>query len=273
MSWDCAHHRSESGFQLMPDLRAKYLQMRHGPLHHEDKREISFLFWKFLLLDYARRDLTLARDKLPAIAGLAWWFARRSDIPLTDYIAGLWKPHLPQALLWYHEPVSGRDVSKPVRPMTSRAPSWSWAAWDFHRLGWDVASADPAVAEVLDSTMARRLTGHGEGVQGTITLRGPIRRGWLLSSYHHPEFYSLWGEDWYVASQKRGPNVSDSAVACGHAFLDSFDILDGTDDRVTAGEGSSVGSMSSNYTFLVFAGGRNSRGRRAERSLDTDWCR
>ena len=234
MSWDCAEHRSESGAQLVTDARAKYLQMLHGPSSHHDKQEISSLSWRSLLLDYARRDLTLARDKLPAIAGLAWWFAKHSGISLTDYIAGLWKPHLPQALLWYHSSVTGKDVSKPVRPKTSRAPSWSWAAWDFPNLEWEVTSAEPAIAEVLNSTVAKRLVGQGEDVQGTVTLRGPLRRGWLLPSYHHPEFYTLWNDDWCEASQKRGPSVADDVVASGTAFLDSFDLLGGTDDRGTA---------------------------------------
>ncbi len=235
MSWDCAQHRSESGFQPMTDVRAKYLQMQRGPFYHKDKQQISFLFWKLLLMDYARRDLTLARDKLPAIAGLAWWFAKRSGISWTDYIAGLWKPHLPQALLWFHSHVTGRDVSKPVRPKTPRAPSWSWAAWDFPFLKWKVASSDPAFAEVLDSTMARRLVGQGEEVQGIITLRGLLRRGWLLPNYHYPEFYTLWDDDWREDSQKRGLDVADDAVASGNAFLDSFDLLGGTEDRGTTG--------------------------------------
>ena len=209
----------------MTDVRAKYLQMQHGPFYDENKQEISSLSWKFLLLDYARRDLTLARDKLPAIAGLAWWFAKHSGNPLTDYIAGLWKPHLPQALLWYHNHVTGRDVSKPVRPMTPRAPSWSWAAWDFPELEWEVTSADPVVAEVLDSTVTTRLVGEGQEIQGTITLRGPLKLGWLLPNYHYPEFYTLWDDDWNEASQKRGPNVADDDVASGNAFLDSFDPL------------------------------------------------
>ncbi len=231
MSWDCVQHCSESGFQPMTDVRAKYLQMQHGPFDHEDKREISILSWRFLVLDYARRDLTLARDKLPAIAGLAWWFAKHFGVPLTDYIAGLWKPHLPQALLWYHKHVNGKNVSKPVRPKTKRAPSWSWAAWDFSDLEWKVTSADSAVVGVLNSTVARSLAGQGEDLQGTITLRGPLRRGWLLPNYHYPEFYTLWDDNWHEASQQRGPDVADDAVASGDAFLDSFDLLGGMDDR------------------------------------------
>lgn len=274
MSWDCAEHRSESGFQLVStDARAKYLEILQAPSDHHDKQHISSLSWRSLVSDYAHRDLTLSRDKLPAIAGLAWWFAKHSGIPLTDYIAGLWRPHLPQALLWYHQQITGKDASKPQRPETSRAPSWSWAAWDFPDLGWgEVTAAEPAVARVLNSTAVKRLVEQTEHVQGTVTLRGPLRRGWLLPSYHHPEFYTLWDDDWCEASQKRGPDVADDLFASGKAFLDSFDLLDGTENtsrETVAGKAVQVQCLRITHSWCLLVEKKSQPGG----ELDGSWTR
>lgn len=76
--------------------------------------------WNDIVQDYTSRQITLERDRLPALAGLAERF--RADFGGT-YLAGLWLEDLPQTLLWTRS--SGTCVR---RPLTYRAPTWSWAA-------------------------------------------------------------------------------------------------------------------------------------------------
>jgi hypothetical protein len=77
--------------------------------------------WRSILRDYTRRFLTYSSDKLPAIGGVAFDYARISG---SNYLAGLWENSFTSELLW-----SSRrsDIS---RPPVKRAPSWSWAAVD-----------------------------------------------------------------------------------------------------------------------------------------------
>ncbi|RKL41456.1 hypothetical protein BFJ72_g5348 [Fusarium proliferatum] len=100
--------------------------------------------WDFLVESYSRRQLSFETDKLPAIAGMARWLQQQTG---ETYLAGLWKEHICQDLLWrkypYEEmrPVwadrSRRYVYGPGKPLPPfkkpkayRAPSWSWASLD-----------------------------------------------------------------------------------------------------------------------------------------------
>ena len=77
--------------------------------------------WKSLIEDYSGRQLTLATDKLPAIAGIA---SELGKYWKDDYLAGLWRKCFLDHLVWYSE--------KPLiasRP-NPKIPSWSWASID-----------------------------------------------------------------------------------------------------------------------------------------------
>ncbi len=76
--------------------------------------------WQLLVSDYTERQLTVASSKLPALSGLAHAFA--FDLGRDQYLAGLWRGNLIWDLLW----VVFHDAAK----SKSRAPSWSWAAWE-----------------------------------------------------------------------------------------------------------------------------------------------
>jgi hypothetical protein len=75
-----------------------------------------------MLEAYTRCNLTKSGDKLPALAGLANAFSRRSGF---RYAAGFWEEDLEVGLLW--KSFSPNDTRIPPK---YRAPSWSWAALD-----------------------------------------------------------------------------------------------------------------------------------------------
>jgi hypothetical protein len=74
--------------------------------------------WRWLVTNYAKRALTKETYILPALAGLARKFGRRSN--LGRYVAGIWTGDLPDSLLWV------RDKGR-VPASKYLAPSWSWA--------------------------------------------------------------------------------------------------------------------------------------------------
>lgn len=104
-----------------PSPTSRHITNRLGDLSLEEKLSM----WAELVRRYTLRSLTVPSDKLPAISGLARLFQAYMDIPVSDYVAGLWKFTLPVGLLWYVQ-FSG---AKP-KPQPWRAPSWSWASVD-----------------------------------------------------------------------------------------------------------------------------------------------
>lgn len=92
--------------------------------------------WYGLLEDYSSRFLTYETDKLPALSGVAAKFSTRFQGD--EYHAGLFRQHLPAALLWHSKELIGsfkpsprtlavqkHSAFRPRRPMGYRAPSWS----------------------------------------------------------------------------------------------------------------------------------------------------
>lgn len=131
ISWSCpTTHACEcvpEGFGL-PLIHAQPVES-HG-------MSSMYSLWYSLVGTYTKREITYARDKLPALAGLA---AEFSKIVKSKYLAGLWADDLRDGLAWYLPWVNSKDqggggVNWPLihnissRPKSYRAPSWSWAS-------------------------------------------------------------------------------------------------------------------------------------------------
>jgi hypothetical protein len=80
--------------------------------HDEEKWQ---QLWEHLLKKYTSRKLTLATDRLPALAGIAGLF---HDIRPDDYLAGLWRKDLPNDLMW--------QCDDEVALRIHGQPPWSW---------------------------------------------------------------------------------------------------------------------------------------------------
>lgn len=80
--------------------------------------------WYGLIENYASRNLSNARDRLPAISGVARNIAERLG---WTYIGGLWSHDLVPGLLWRTDQP---DSSLSVNPSSHPGPSWSWASGD-----------------------------------------------------------------------------------------------------------------------------------------------
>ena len=87
--------------------------------------------WYALVEGYSRRQLTVKRDKLPAISGMAAEVARMNGG--AAYAAGLWKDDVFRGLSWFPDPVLRRVAKRrewPPPRADDGIPSWSWAAFD-----------------------------------------------------------------------------------------------------------------------------------------------
>jgi hypothetical protein len=83
--------------------------------------------WYELVQKYTRRQLTFAKDKLPALSGLARQIHTHTK---ARYVAGLWIGHpstIITCLMW--TPVREDDDRKSVAyPANNGSPSWSWTS-------------------------------------------------------------------------------------------------------------------------------------------------
>lgn len=111
--WDC---RGGYANELNPRSMAKVRRQRN--LEALGRNDFT---WNLILTEYTSRGITNISDKLPALAGIAKWYAKTHG---EHYLAGIWAEDLPLALLWtltYDRTTNKRNIE---------SPSWSWASVD-----------------------------------------------------------------------------------------------------------------------------------------------
>ncbi|WPG99077.1 heterokaryon incompatibility protein-domain-containing protein [Acrodontium crateriforme] len=129
MYWECCSLRACTTFPLGVDLyeefrddmflRLKQLSSKFDGDFAQDLHRI----WCSVLRDYSGRRLTNPGDRLIALRGVAERLWRILGLSENDYLFGLWKPCLPEQLLWGMEDV--REIGFEHR---NTLPSWSWAS-------------------------------------------------------------------------------------------------------------------------------------------------
>ena len=136
------------------------------PFHQKNDRmkrssEMNFV-WGCILHRYTACNLTMPGDKLVAISGIVKQLQQaQSD----EYFAGLWKREFIHSLLWLY-PHGGR------RPVTYRAPSWSWASLEGEAENHRPCTDCVAMAS-MESVKISSVTGDATGAikEGILNLK------------------------------------------------------------------------------------------------------
>ncbi|KAH8732832.1 hypothetical protein GQ44DRAFT_601548 [Phaeosphaeriaceae sp. PMI808] len=109
--------------------------------------------WKRIVEVYSRTQLTVSRDKLIALAGVARLFDEEHLHKNTkrDYVVGLWSSNLESQLLWQvNELYQGGVFENPARRDVTRAPSFSWASVDTpYGITYGEDDPDPTTKELF----------------------------------------------------------------------------------------------------------------------------
>ncbi|RSL42298.1 hypothetical protein CEP54_015528 [Fusarium duplospermum] len=103
-----------------PDLQPEWMKDDMGQLNTEQDWASA---WRSRVEHYVETRLTEESDRLIAFSGIAQAFGSSHGI-VHEYLAGLWRCHLPITLCWY---VANSRTSRSSR---YKAPSWTWASVD-----------------------------------------------------------------------------------------------------------------------------------------------
>ncbi|KAK5626952.1 hypothetical protein RRF57_002667 [Xylaria bambusicola] len=111
------------------DWRKTNIIVTHEVLQSTKNTENNVVsLWGTVVENYSPLALSLPADRLPALSALAETFDPYFSGGDMNYLAGLWRDAMPQALLWtVNVAESDRDGRLP-RDAQTHAPTWSWAS-------------------------------------------------------------------------------------------------------------------------------------------------
>lgn len=176
--------------QLPPRIRSSLggiYPQREGPRLREwrtlepDTSLNAYSMWDWLIQDFSSGRLTYATDKLVAISAVAVEMQKHIR---SEYLAGIWRHHLPYQLLWE---VRGMQwICASSRPIQYIAPSWSWASTNGsveQACGVRFSDERDIILDVMDVKvdLVSNVNPFGQVKGGYITVKG-----YLLSGTFHP---------------------------------------------------------------------------------------
>ncbi len=173
--------RSDQGDEMDASTALPSLSMSPWKLVESEDLEAALnLKWPLIVMDFTRRKLTVAADRMPALAGLAGWTEQQTD---DNYMAGIWMKDAEYQLLWYVDRSAETAESAPSdRFPRPYAPSWSWTSvsgpisyygrWPPGRLPQHPAMGSDSVQSTF------RLIGHWE-ILNSLNVYGPVKHATL----------------------------------------------------------------------------------------------
>lgn len=116
MHWNCHHSYHTESQVTFEGERFKSFSWKYFPENAsiEDMKRL----WLEWITDYSKRNLTVARDRLAALAGMVQYFHDRTGF---KHLLGCWHETLLDELLW----ARFGDTVDPSNALAS-VPSWSW---------------------------------------------------------------------------------------------------------------------------------------------------
>lgn len=138
--WECANLRASETLPtgMNPPDQVAFIddfvqrlktQLQTPRLGQEDETDVAraiHSIWCSIVRFYSNTKLKYEKDRLVAINGIATSIMTHYGFQSEDYIAGIWKPCLPEQLLWARDE-NCLHWSKDEGNF-EHAPSWSWAS-------------------------------------------------------------------------------------------------------------------------------------------------
>lgn len=176
--------------------------------------------WPLIVEDFTSRQISMEKDRLPALAGLAERFQAQTGYV---YLAGLWLEALPRSLIW-----TRRYHYIPMRrPLAYRAPTWSWAA-----LEGEVFFPCDRFYEVSSSNVVGHHCQYNPPdsfatvTDGWIDIEGSMNgvRGWVMHDedswvsdirlFTHDQLGDIQNPQYWIATLDEGQNLKEEIRLC-----------------------------------------------------------
>jgi hypothetical protein len=142
--------------------------------------------WLSLAESYSRRKLSIARDRFPALAGLARHVADRTG---DRYCAGLWQGSFGYGLCWVSYFKGPEDSSK-YDPERFLGPSWSWASTNVPVAYFSVSDGATLCAEFLSCELEiASQNPYGLVKGGRLKVKAPLVEIHPADRYSGPPFW------------------------------------------------------------------------------------
>ncbi|KAF8857250.1 hypothetical protein BDZ45DRAFT_564472, partial [Acephala macrosclerotiorum] len=124
--WECHQRDACEGVPsrslVLPETSETDIKHRHRSLLACSDFSDTMILWAGIVSLYSECQLTMEKDKLVALSGVAKTIRKRHLDG--QYLAGSWSDDLGSQLWW------STTVRTRTRPQAYRAPSWSWASID-----------------------------------------------------------------------------------------------------------------------------------------------
>lgn len=171
--------------ECMPERKTRVTTPALIPRAVASKRpDAVWTAWHRIMEQYSTRALTIPRDKLPAISGIA---SKIREATHSDYLAGLWKNNLASDLMWQRAIPTPSDEHL-FAPETWRAPSFCWSSLDapvtYYTPDDDERQTFISSITLVSSTVVPTgLNALGTVSDASLTLRGPTVTAPLSGKY------------------------------------------------------------------------------------------
>ncbi len=180
----------------------------------EDGAPNAYRYWNKIVEEYSKKNLTIETDRLTALCGIAQ--SIKQQYTHDEYVAGMWKKHLLNQLLWmtYTNLKKGRPEY--------RAPSWSWASVTGKLMFREILETEELGglgAEVTKVSVETTEGKEGKVIGGYLKIRGKIFTGsWKVSGLgkqvsntENKEKVPLWSEEFAaIATNTYSMKVGES---------------------------------------------------------------
>ena len=126
---ECCSLRASTSFPFTVDYPGQFadestLNFKQLTLNSNQSVAVSLHgIWCSVVRDYSGRDFIKPSDKLIALSGVAQRLQHVYSLSEDEYLYGLWKPCLPEELLWGIEDVQRINIKQ-----TNAGPSLSWVS-------------------------------------------------------------------------------------------------------------------------------------------------
>lgn len=209
----------------LPSLSSPSRRPHHHELDH-------FFHWADIVEDFTSRELRFLTDKLPALSGIA--SQAQQALGGDEYLAGLWKSHMPRALAWMTKDNNKLGKRSRALPGHWGCPSWSWASiitgeiGHFLNVGFDKS---PMFLKFLNHSITLSgLNPFGSVSAGMIQVRGRLKRAGCMVISNDASAYHRYGttNDLYIDDKYAGylpPVKPPREHRLGFCTFDDYDEM------------------------------------------------